>query len=352
MSIEFIKDKKIWDNLIVSQGSGFMQSWDWGEFREKNGIDVQRIVVTSRGSCLSADRHGVACQVEKRKLALGKNYFYVAGANFQLSIFNFQTLIEEIKELAKKEKAVFIKWESLAKSNINTDKLKKAGFIESKNIQPKDTLVLGLSQTEEEIFQNFHSKHRYNIKLAQKKGVQIKILDSDSEFEEFYGLVKKTDERKHIKSFPKKYYKELFEFAKKSVKIKTSPDLEVRFFGSYFGKNIVAGLVLMTWNNKATYLIGANDYRYRQCMAPHLLQWETIKESKKIGAKEYDFWGIIRKENFESDREFEKHPWAGITRFKSGFGGKTVQFEKTFDYVVSPFWYKLYRSIKNLREKV
>jgi peptidoglycan pentaglycine glycine transferase (the first glycine) len=324
-----------------------MQSWDWGEFRKKNGIDVQRIVVTSRKS-------QVVCQIEKRKLTLGRSYFYIAGTNRESLIANRkiqEIFLKEISGLAKKEKVIFIKWESLTASNNNTKRLKKAGFIESGNIQPKDTLILGLSQTEEEIFQNFHSKHRYNIKLAQKKGIQIKIIGSDSEFEKFYGLVKKTDERKHIKSFPKKYYKELFGLAKKSAKTKTSPDLEIRFFGAYLGKNIIAGIVLVAWSDRAIYLIGANDYKYRQCMAPHLLQWETIKESKKIGAKEYDFWGIIKKEDFESDREFEKHPWAGITRFKIGFGGKAVRLEKTFDYVISPFWYKLYRSIKNLQEK-
>jgi lipid II:glycine glycyltransferase (peptidoglycan interpeptide bridge formation enzyme) len=343
--LKFIENKKTWDKLITNQGSGFMQSWDWGEFRKKNGIDIFRVKFEDP----KVKNSDFVVQVEKRKLAFKKSYFYIAIANFQFSIFHFQTLIEEIKELAKKEKAVFIKWEPLVESNTNIKKLEKAGFIESGNIQPKDTLVLDLSQTEEEIFQNFHSKHRYNIKLAQKKGVQIKILDSDGEFEKFYGLVNKTDERKHIKSFPKKYYKKLFELAKKSAKTKTLPDLEVRFFGAYLEKNIAAGLVLVVWNDKATYLIGANDYEYRQCMSPHLLQWETIKESKKIGAKEYDFWGIIRKENFESDREFEKHPWAGITRFKSGFGGKTVQFEKTFDYAFSLFWYKIYKLAIKLR---
>jgi len=337
--LKFFENKKIWNKLVIDQYSGFMQSWDWGEFRRTNGIDVFRIKFEDP----KAKNSDFVAQIEKRKLALGRNYFYIASANFQFSIFNFQTLIEEINCLAKKEKAVFIKWEPLVESSTDIKKLERAGFIESKNIQPKDTLVLDLSQTEEEIFQNFHSKHRYNIKLAQKKGIQIKILDSDSEFEEFYELVEKTDERKHIKSFPKKYYKELFEFAKKSAKTKTLPDLEVRFFGAYLGKNIAAGLVLVVWNNMAIYLIGANNYEYRQCMAPHLLQWETIKESKKIGAKEYDFWGIIRKEDFESDRELEKHPWAGITRFKLGFGGKTVQFEKTFDYVISPLWYKIYK---------
>ncbi|MFA6436937.1 MAG: peptidoglycan bridge formation glycyltransferase FemA/FemB family protein [Candidatus Paceibacterota bacterium] len=342
MPTEFIKDKKIWDKLITNQDSGFMQSWDWGEFKEKLGHKIWRMAIKGNGQCQYA-------QIIKHRLPLKKSYFYIPQSpifNSQLSTINHQPmelLIKDICKLAKKEKAVFIKWEPLAESSADIKRLKKAGFVESKNIQPKDTLVLDLSQTEEEIFQNFHSKHRYNIKLAQKKGIQIKILDSDGEFEEFYGLVKKTDERKHIKSFPKQYYKELFELAKKSAKTKTSPDLEIRFFGAYFGKNIAAGLVLVVWNDKAMYLIGANDYEYRQCMAPHLLQWETIKESRKIGAKEYDFWGIIRKEDFESDKEFEKHPWAGITRFKIGFGGKTVQFEKTFDYIVSPFWYKIYK---------
>jgi len=341
MTMEYIKNQKKWNESILKQNSAFMQSWEWGEFRKKNGITVFRI-----------GNQNFFVQIEKRKLPFGKCYFYIVGTRSKYKTYNLEYLLESLRGLAKKEKAIFLKWELLNELEIKNQKLSKARFIKSNNIQPKDTLVLDIAPPEEELLKSFHHKHRYNIRLAEKRGINIKKIETGEAFESFYKLIKKTDVRKRTRSFPKKYYKELFSLSQKSkfkfTDVGPSPSLVIVFLGAYFKENIIAGLILIIWNRRATYLVGASDYGYRKYMAPHLLQWKAIKLAKLLGVQTYDFWGIIKKTDFKDKKEFEHHSWAGITRFKMGFGGKTISYASAYDYIFSPIWYKIYKITKKL----
>jgi len=317
-------NKSNWDKAVLKKDSHFMQSHSWGAFREKMGIPVSRL----------KSNH---VQIERRKLPLGKCYLYIVGNDGKSLIVN-RKLSKNIQELAEKQKAIFIKIEPLHNS-----KFKIQDSIPSNNIQPKNTLILDISPNDESLLASFHQKHRYNIRLATKKNIEIKEIESNGEFEKFYKLIKKTNERKHISSFGKNYYKNLFELSGKEGVLK------ITFLGAYSKRKMIAGLILILWNGSATYLVGASDYEHRKLMAPHLLQWEAIKLAKKLGAKTYDFWGIIKEDDFSSKTDFERHHWAGITRFKMGFGGKVASFASAKDYIVSPFWYKLYQLGKKLK---
>ena len=323
MDFNFDTNQESWDKTVLKQDSYFMQSFLWGEFRKKTGISIFRI----------QDKEAFA-QIEKRKLPFGMCYFYLVG---HPQIIN-KKLFQQIKTLAEKENAIFLKIESLHSSKSMKYNI---GVKKSINIQPKNTLILDTSLSKEELFKSFHRKHRYNIRLAEKKNIQIKKIETEEGFDNFYKLIKKTDERKHTKSFPKKYYKELFFLSR--IKQKSSSSLRVVFLGAYLKNTMVAGLILIVWGKIATYLVGASNYEYRQYMAPHLLQWEAIKLSKKMEAGFYDFWGIIREKEFISKTDFERHRWAGITRFKNGFGGKETKLDNTYDYIFNPIWYKLYQ---------
>lgn len=321
MSLEKIYHQKNWDTLVLKKNLSFMQSWAWGEFRQKNNIKVFRFKTQKS-----------IFQLEKRRLGLGLSYFYVAGAPI------FSSDIDLLQRLSRQEKAVFLKIEPLAKKLTPFSGLKP-----SFSIQPKQTLILNLCPDEEKLFNNFHPKHRYNIRLAQKREVAVRPITTNQEFESFYGLIQKTNQRKQIKSFPRSYYHALFRLAK------TKDGLEVNFLGAYLGKILIAGLISVAFGKTTTYLVGASDYTYRKYMAPHLLQWEAIKLAKTKHCQSYDFWGIIKRDKFETDREFEHHPWAGITRFKEGFGGVPMSFFPAYDYVFRPTEYSAYRLVKYLK---
>jgi len=346
MSLEYIDNQEDWNDLVLEQGSSFMQSWEWGEFKEKLGHKIWRMAINEDIRC------PLCAQIIKHSLPFGKCYFYIPKApifDHQLSTTNLQPmelLIKGLSKLARKEKAIFLKVEPNMELRIKNQELRmefeKLGFRKSGSIQPKDTLILDITQSEETLITGFHPKTRYNIHLAEKKGVSTKEINK-AEFDEFYELVEKTDARKHIKSFGKKYYQELFRLSQSG----DTEYLQVKFLAAFHDEKMIAGLILILWGERATYLVGANDYQHRSLMAPHLLQWQAIKIAKAADCKQYDFWGIIREDNFKDKKDFENHPWQGITRFKQGFGGRPVSHVDSYDYVFSPTWYKMYQVAKS-----
>lgn len=135
--------------------------------------------------------------------------------------------------------------------------------------------------------------------------------------------MRKTARRDKFYLHPKEYYEKLSEMP------------EIKIFGIYHEDELIATAAVSFWGDTATYLHGASDYEHRALMAPYLLHWEIMKDAKAAGMKHYDFGGIAPKS--EPD-----HYLAGVTRFKSGWGGEYVEYPGSYDYVIEPSWYKIY----------
>lgn len=284
----------------------FLQSKAWVDFQKSLGRKVWQID---------------SINVIKHNLPFGKNYLYSprCGGNFLSKDF-----LKKVREIAKKENAIFFKIEpSFAKASENKLALEKFGFRRGDNIQPQKTLILDITKSEEELLKQMHSKTRYNIRLAKKKNIEIK--KDKNKFENFWKLLQQTTKRDGFRPHPKEYYR-------KMLKV---PGVEL--FVATYKKKIVAVNIVVFYKKTAIYLHGASDYKYRNLMAPHLLQWEQIREVKKQGCAEYDFWGINEKK------------WPGVTRFKKGFGGKEVIYLGAYDLVFQPIWYKIYKLARKFR---
>lgn len=236
--------------------------------------------------------------------------------------------IKEIINNAKPEKPVFVRIEP---EKISDDEIKKyglkkvgAGTLLSGQASPKATRVLDISKSEEEILAAMKPKTRYNIRLAEKKGVTIKMLDSD---DILYELLEKTSKRdRGYHPHEKKYYT-------KMIKELAKNDVAHIFVAEHEG-DFLAAILVGFFGEVATYLHGGFDDKKRNLMAPYLCQWEAIKYAKKHGCTLYDFWGV-------AETDDPKDPWAGITRFKEGFGGEKVIFAGTYDIVLNKFWYNV-----------
>jgi lipid II:glycine glycyltransferase (peptidoglycan interpeptide bridge formation enzyme) len=190
-----------------------------------------------------------------------------------------------------------------------------------------------------------HQKTRYNIRLAEKKNVKIV---SEKNYETFIALMKKTGERDGFRLHEEKHYRAIFD-----------SNFSLQLTAQVDGKD-VATAVFVGSGNTFTYLYGASDHEYRALMAPYLLQWEGMKLGKKMGYTKYDFFGIAppresRNVNRESRELYEydpKHQYAGVTRFKLGFGGSVVEAPGTFDLILQPGKYKVYQLLRKLRRLV
>lgn len=212
------------------------------------------------------------------------------------------------------------------------------------DIQPPDTTILDLTQTEDAILSNMKSKWRYNIHLAEKKGVTIKSFHANDDnfnqaVDNFYALFETTSERDGIAHHAKSYYKSLL--IQSDEWRKTSNAANVTLYLAEHEGDVLAGIITLFSKREAVYLYGASGNLKRNLMPAYLLQWNAIKDAKSYGAKEYDFYGMPPTDN-------EKHPMHGLYRFKTGFGGKIVHRVGSIDIPVSKS-YGFYTFLESLR---
>lgn len=177
-------------------------------------------------------------------------------------------------------------------------------------------------------------KTRYNIKLAEKKGVKIFVSREEKYITDFCRLVEITAKRDKITSHPEGYYRKMFE---------TIPgDILKLYIAEYEGKIIAANLVLF-FGKTATYMHGASDNDHRSVMAPYLLQWRQILDAKKTGCERYDFGGV---KTGAADSS-----WSGITKFKTGFApsAETTKFPGSYDIILRLGKYNSYRTLQKIK---
>ncbi|GAH31259.1 unnamed protein product [marine sediment metagenome] len=299
----------------------FLQSQEWAEFQKSLGRKIWQV-------------GGIT--IIKHNLPFGKSYLYAprCGGNFLSDSF-----LKKIRKFSKEESAIFFRIELQEK--INKKVLSKFGFTKGRNIQPKKTLILNISQSEKDLLEQMHQKTRYNIRLAEKKGITLRQAQDRKDFEKFWRLLTDTAKKGRFKTHPKEYYEKILEI----------PGTEL-FLAVYRDKIIAANIVLFH-NKQVIYLHGASDYNYRKLMAPFLLQWHQILEAKKRECIEYDFWGIDEKK------------WPGVTRFKKGFapqarsalrgpvgpkarGSGIIEYPGGYDLVFQPIWYKIYKIARKI----
>ena len=322
MNIVNIKKESDLNSFIASQAnSQFLQSWQWGEFQNKVAGETFRWAVIDNNEILAT------AILVKKTLPMGKSYFFCPrGPVFQANsnkaaVVKF--LFEEIIKIAKAEGVIFMRFEPAEKDSISACPLPIEDTID---IEPKKSLILDLAKTEDELLKEMHPKTRYNIRLAEKKGVKI-IEGSLDDFEDLWRLLCETNERDNFRLHGKNYYQKMLELDNNFLKL---------FFAEHKGKKIAVSIITF-FGDTATYVHGASSGEQRNLMAPHLLQWHNIKVARKAGFKRYDFFGIDEKK------------WPGVTRFKKGFGGAEVDYPGTFDLIIDAGWYSAYKTIRKIR---
>ncbi len=367
MEIKEILDKNFaldWDNFIIAQSSpaSFLQSWQWGEFKNKtqDAINAEKKLFRY---AIYDDKNKLMAVVQFIKIGLPGKKFYLncpRGPVIRLSAFTessvdkseiIKLLINKIRqELNKDKKIIFVRFAPPYTFNIwgaTGIKLTKVGLIKPKILinlkEPENTLILNLQHSEEEILKNMRQKTRYNIKLAERKGIKIKIketgrvyqtnpnknLITEKETDIFYKLLKETAKRNKINIFEKKYYNKLLQTA--------GDNLRIALFIAEYNAQPLSSIIAVGFGDTATYLYGASSNQHRELMPNYLIQWKAIKWAKQNNYKYYDFWGISR----------QKKDWAGITRFKQGFvsqkTGKEINYLGAFDYILNKKWHALYK---------
>lgn len=344
-SIECMDSKNI--NFIQSNSpdGGFLQSVYWKKFQESVGRKNHTVIADGDDDLIAY------ANIITHKLPVVGEYFYVprgpVACNTKYVTCNskIKKFLDDLINLAKENNAGWIRIEPNSEEELKLiqkdlsgkHKIKKS----SVDMQPKEILVLDISKSEEELLAGMKQKTRYNIKLAEKKEVQIYNLREEKYIEEFLRLVEITAKRDRITSHPKSYYCKMFEAI--------PSDILKLYIAEYEGKVIAANLVLF-FGRTATYMHGASDNEHRNLMVPYLLQWRQILDVKKAGCERYDFGGV--KTCNTKHVTCNKNSWQGITKFKTGFSPETetTKFPGCYDIILKPGRYKLYRALQKIKK--
>ncbi len=245
--------------------------------------------------------------------------------------------------MAKRERAIFIKIDPEVVKNWGIDDenpasvgteftkelLQRGWRFSDDQIQFRNTVELDLTRTEEDLLASMHSKTRYNIRLAGRKGITIRHGTPD-DFPIIAEMYRETAVRDNFGIRPLAYYLDAWNSF-------YAAGMAQPLLAEFEGKPIAA-VVLIRLGERTIYMYGASTNQERRRMPNYLLQWEAIRWAKAQGCTIYDFWGAPN-EFVETDSMW------GVWRFKKGFNGQVVRHIGAWDYVERPFQYWLYTQV-------
>ncbi|MCX4249366.1 MAG: peptidoglycan bridge formation glycyltransferase FemA/FemB family protein [Bacilli bacterium] len=199
-------------------------------------------------------------------------------------------------------------------------------------IQARHNFRLNLKdKTQEEIMSNFSSKTRYNIRLAEKKGITVKRVGLDG-LDDFFKLMEITGKRDCFGIRKKGYFKKIMDSFKECSEI----------YIAYYNDLPLASSLTINYAKKMTYLYGASSNEYRNLMPTYLLQWTMIKDAIESGCNLYDFRGV----------SMDQGDTGGLYRFKKGFGGDFIELIGEIYIPFKPIKYKMFKLARKTLGKI
>lgn len=336
MYIRSVQSKEIWDDFILAQPDyTFLNSWAWGSFNEASDSKVWRLGMFE-GDVLESV--ALVILVAARR---GRFLFVPHGP-----ISNFPTFVDYLKRLAREERCAFIRISPLLlKTSENEKMFRHAGFRQAPiHMHAETTWILDTTRPAEQLLADMRKTTRYLVRRGEKDGVEIASGNSPDLLCKFYELYTRTAVRQHFVPFSFDYIaREAAAFGEDGARV-------------YLAKQeseVLAGALIVFYGDRAFYHHGASlhhptasSLQSHTLLSPrhpvgvaHLLQWRIIQDCVRRGIKEYNFWGV----DFRP-----KHPWAGVTLFKTGFGGSVREYVPAQDLPIH-FSYWISFGIETLR---
>jgi len=309
-----------------------LQSFEWGEFRKLTGIKVvrtdEKTLPAQAGSPLQITIH----PIPYTPWTIGYAPKGPMPTSEQVAV---------LKKMASEYHCVFIKIEpkvEVRDSGFKIQELSKLGFVPGRSLFTKYNFVLDVTPTEEILLSSFKQKTRYNIHVAEKKGVTVEIDDSAEAFNRYIELTEETTKRQGFYAHGKSYHQKMWQVLHVAG---MAHILVARYQGE-----IITTWVLFRFNDTLYYPYGASTREHREVMANNLVMWSAIKLAKEWGLHYLDMWGALGPEADPDD------PWYGFHTFKLGYGARHVEYIGTWDYVAHPLLYKIYKLVEVLRWKL
>lgn len=335
-----------WNNLATHP----MQTWEWGEVRHKEGKKIVRFIEN--------DAHGKrisVCLMTIHPLPfMGFSIGYIPKSTPPSKEF-----LTYLKSYAQKHNIIFVKLEPNVFSSMERGTWNVELISSPHPLFTPWNQLLDITLSEEELLKNLHPKTRYNIRLAEKKGVQVREMTSDAGYQIFERLYFETCVRQkyhgHTRAYHQNIWKTLSQSSDQVEQIEAASSIRHSPFAIRLSSHILvafykdiplAAYQLWHFKNTLYYVYGGSSDAYKNVMAANLLMWESINFGKRLGCTTLDMWGSL------PPKYDTKDPWAGFTKFKEGYGTKFVQYVGSYDLIVHSSLYKAYTLAHGIRQRL
>lgn len=232
---------------------------------------------------------------------------------------------ERIRKVAEKEECVFVRMRpQLVATENNIEKLEKLGMIEAPmHLAAEHTVMIDLRRSEEELLAAMRRQTRYEVRRADKLGIKVEKSNSEEIFREFHAVQEETAKRQDF--IPPDLNTLLAEreaFGKNA---------QIYVAKTETGEPIAYGLIIKDGREGDYYEAASTDLN-RKMPGAYALLWQVMRDLKKEGYERFNLWGI-------APAEQPNHRYAGVTTFKTGFGGEVVEYVPAHDMVISKMRY-------------
>lgn len=308
----------------------FLQSHQYGEMQADQGNEPLFLIVTNDQDEIVYSYLAILFKAKRGK------YIFLPYAVMDQEMLTL--IVEFLKSITKEIKVDFIRISPLLDGNEENNKLfQLQGFRDAPvhMMHPELLWVMDVDKDEKKLLMEMRKNTRYAIKQAEKMQVKIESGHTEELLQKFYEIHLETSRRQHFVPYPLPYLKaELVHFGEQD---------QVRVYLAEHEGKIISGAVILFYGNEGIYHHGASLSEYNKIPGSYLIQWEAIKEARRRGLKRYNFWGVVE--------DAPKHPWAGLSFFKQGFGGTgrklmhAQDLPLTWKYWIN-FWVETFRRIK------
>ncbi len=359
-----------WNQLISSlPNPHFLQTFEWGQVKAKYGWKPYYAVWTQDGKFQVSESPITNYQSPLAACLLLKRTIPIRGLSARLSVLYApkgplldwsnaslrKRVLDDLQSFAKKQGAIFLKVdpdvvlgtgipgadgsvEESGGADVQSELARRGWVYSSDQIQFRNTALIDLQPTEDEMLARMKQKTRYNVRLAEKKGVAVRVGTAD-DLSMLYKMYAETSVRDGFVIRDENYYLTVWKIFMLNVErltlnVQHQTPLVVPLIAEV-DHEPVAGLFLFLFAGRAYYVYGMSRDAHREKMPTYLLQWEAMKRAKSAGCTVYDLWGAP--EVFD-----ESDSMWGVYRFKDGLGGRVVRTLGAWDYAPNRFWYRVY----------
>jgi peptidoglycan pentaglycine glycine transferase (the first glycine) len=327
MTLKSITDPTYWNTTLSTLPyRHILQAWEWGQFKSRWGWSPRYFVNEENGTVNAA-----ALVLRRTFSPLKLNILYapkgpvVDYANAELA----DRVLRELVDVARRDHALFIKIDPDLNQPDQSLLLDRGWRYSAEQIQFRNTMLIDLTRSEDDLLAAMKPKTRYNVRLAQKKGVTIRSGDL-GDLELLYAMYAETAQRDGFLIRPLDYYCDAWgSFIRSDGAHPLIAEVD---------QEVVAGLILFRFADRAWYMYGMSRNTHRDKMPNHLLQWEAMRWAKAQGCTLYDLWGA-------PDELVESDSLWGVYKFKEGLGAEFAPHVGAHDFVVSRPGYWLYTQV-------